>query len=116
MALTHLDPEGRPCMVDVSAKLPTRRRAVAVGCLHLGPDCARALAEGGGPKGDPWSLLRLGAIQGVKRTSDLIPLAHPLAVDHVGVVHHWDPETARAWMENAPWISGFRGLTARQLT
>ena len=51
--LTHLDPEGRPKMVDVSAKAVTRRVAVAAGYLELDAPAAEALAQGGGPKGDP---------------------------------------------------------------
>ena len=92
--LTHLDPEGRPTMVDVSAKAITRRVAVAAGYLELDAPAAEALARGGGPKGDPWSVARLGAVGGVKRTSDLIPLAHPLAIEAVDVAHHWDPAPA----------------------
>ena len=75
--LTHLDAEGRPTMVDVSEKAVTRRRAVAVGCLELNEALAEALTHGGGPKGDPWSVARLGAVGGVKRTSDLIPSPIP---------------------------------------
>ncbi len=69
--LTHLDPEGRPRMVDVSDKARTLRRAVAAGYLELGPACAHALASGSWPKGDPWTVTRLGAINGVKRTAEL---------------------------------------------
>jgi len=96
--LTHLDPEGRPRMVDVSEKAPTRRRAVAAGCLVLGEAEARALEAGTLPKGDPWNLARIGAVNGVKRTSDLIPLAHPLLVDGISVDHWWDSNNSRAWL------------------
>jgi cyclic pyranopterin phosphate synthase len=96
--LTHLDPEGRPVMVDVSAKAVTRRLAVAAGYLELDARAAKALMQGGGPKGDPWSVARIGAVGGVKRASDLIPMAHPLAIEAVDVLHHWDPETRRAWL------------------
>jgi cyclic pyranopterin phosphate synthase len=96
--LTHLDPEGRPTMVDVSAKAPTRRVAIAAGCLELDASAAEALSLGGGPKGDPWSVARIGAVGGVKRAADLIPLAHPLAIEAVDVVHHWDPDGRRAWL------------------
>jgi len=98
MSLTHLDPEGRPRMVDVSAKAVTRRRAVAAGYLALGPECAAALETGGGPKGDPWTTARLGAITGAKSTGHLIPLAHPLVLDAVQVDQHWDPAARRAWL------------------
>ncbi len=97
--LTHLDSEGRPRMVDVSAKTPTRRRAVAAGCLILGEVEAQALESGTLPKGDPWNLARIGAVNGVKRTADIIPLAHPLSVDAVNVEHHWDSSTRTAWLK-----------------
>lgn len=116
MTLTHLDPEGRPCMVDVSAKAITRRRAVAAGYLALCPECATALEEGGGPKGDPWTTARLGAIGGAKRTGELIPLAHPLVLDAVQVAHHWDPATRRAWMRVEVAVEGRTGVEMEALT
>ena len=85
MVLSHLDADGLPRMVDVSGKVPTRRRAVAAGCLELGSACAEALERGGGPKGDPWAVVRLAAVNGVKRTADLVPLAHPLAVEGIAL-------------------------------
>ncbi len=115
MTLTHLDAEGRPTMVDVSAKAITRRRAVAAGCLELCPACAEALETGGGPKGDPWSVARIAAIGGVKRTSDLIPLAHPLVVDGVNVAHHWDPITRRAWLRVEVSMEGRTGVEMEAL-
>lgn len=110
MTLTHLDPEGRPRMVDVSEKGITRRRAVAAGCLLLGPACAQALEQGGGPKGDPWSVVRVAAVGGVKRTSDLIPLAHPLVVDGVNVDHRWDAATRKAWLKVEVSMEGRTGV------
>src|ERR1035437_41204 len=113
--LTHLDPEGRPKMVDVSAKAVTRRLAVAAGYLELDAPAADALARGGGPKGDPWSVTRLGAVGGVKRTSDLIPLAHPLVIEAVDVLHHWDPVTRRAWLRVAVSCEGRTGIEMEAL-
>lgn len=110
MTLTHLDPEGRPRMVDVSEKAVTRRRAVAVGCLMLSAECAQALEQGGGPKGDPWSVVRIAAVGGVKRTSDLIPLAHPLVVDAVNVDHRWDAGSRKAWLRVEVSMEGRTGV------
>ncbi len=115
MSLTHLDPEGRPRMVDVSAKAVTRRRAVAAGYLALSPECAAALEGGGGPKGDPWTPARLGAIGGVKRTWELIPLAHPLVLDAVQVDHHWDPGARRAWLRVEVSVEGRTGVEMEAL-
>ena len=115
MTLTHLDPEGRPRMVDVSAKAVTRRRAVAAGYLALCPECAEALEGGGGPKGDPWTTARIGAIGGAKRTGDLIPLAHPLALDAVTVDHHWDAGLRRAWLRVEVSVEGRTGVEMEAL-
>jgi len=113
--LTHLDSEGRPKMVDVSAKAVTRRVAVAAGYLELDEPAAEALARGGGPKGDPWSLARIGAVGGVKRTSDLIPLAHPLVIEAVDVTHHWDPGQRRAWLRVQVSCEGRTGIEMEAL-
>ncbi len=116
MTLTHLDPEGRPRMVDVSEKVPTRRRAVAAGCMLLGPACAAALEQGGGPKGDAWSVVRIAAVGGVKRTSDLIPLAHPLTVDAVNVEHRWDFAAGKAWLRVEVSMEGRTGIEMEAMT
>lgn len=97
-------------MVDVSGKAPTRRRAVAAGCLQLGEACARALEAGSLAKGDPWSVARIGAVNGVKRCADLIPLAHPLAIESVHVEHHWDPEGRKAWLRVEVSCEGRTGV------
>ncbi len=114
-ALTHLDTEGRPVMVDVSAKAVTRRQAVAAGYLELDEPAAQALSRGGGPKGDPWSVARIGAVGGVKRAADLIPLAHPLAIEEVDVLQHWDPVSRRAWLRVAVSCEGRTGIEMEAL-
>jgi cyclic pyranopterin phosphate synthase len=103
-------------MVDVSAKPITRRVAVAAGCLELDAAAAEALARGGGPKGDPWTVARLGAVGGVKRAADLIPLAHPLAVDAIEVDHRWDPAARRAWLRVEVGCEGRTGTEMEALT
>ncbi len=81
----HLDERGRARMVDVGSKEPTRRRAVAEGTVHLGPDLCRRLADGDLPKGDALAVARIAGIQAAKRTSEWIPLCHPLPLDMVRV-------------------------------
>jgi cyclic pyranopterin phosphate synthase len=103
-------------MVDVCPKPVSRRRAVAAVFLTLLPECARALEEGGGPKGDPWSVARIGAIGGAKRAGDLIPLAHPLVLDAVTVDHHWDPRLRRAWIRVEVAMEGRTGVEMEALT
>jgi cyclic pyranopterin phosphate synthase len=83
--LTHLDEEGRARMVDVGAKKVTRRRAVATGLVRMKPATAAAIAGGTLHKGDALAVARVAGIQAAKRAADLIPLAHPLPLEHVAV-------------------------------
>lgn len=79
----HLDARGNARMVDVGGKEPRPRRAVARAVVQLGDDAIRALADGGLAKGDALAVARIAAIQAAKRTADIIPLCHPLPLDHV---------------------------------
>jgi molybdenum cofactor biosynthesis protein MoaC/molybdopterin converting factor subunit 1 len=83
--LTHLDPAGRARMVDVGSKPETGRRARAEARLRMSPETARAVERGEAPKGDVLGTARLAGIQAAKRTWELIPFAHPLALDFVDV-------------------------------
>jgi cyclic pyranopterin phosphate synthase len=82
---THLDPLGRARMVDVSAKDPSHRRAVARCRVHMEGDTASKIASGAITKGDVLAVARVAGIQAAKRTPDLIPLCHPLLVGSVFV-------------------------------
>jgi cyclic pyranopterin monophosphate synthase len=82
--LTHFDSAGRPVMVDVSGKTETVRVAVAEGRVRMRPDTLAA-ALAGGPKGDPRRTAEIAGIMAAKRTSDLIPMCHPLAISSVSV-------------------------------
>lgn len=81
--LTHLSTEGEMHMVDVSGKPPVARRAVARGRLTAQPATIAAMLDGDVPKGDVAAAARLAGIMGAKRTSELIPLCHPLPIDAV---------------------------------
>jgi cyclic pyranopterin phosphate synthase len=83
--LTHLDDQGAARMVDVGAKEVTARRAVARAVVRMAPATAAAVAAGDAPKGDVLGTARIAGIQAAKRTGDLIPLCHPLPLDHVDV-------------------------------
>jgi cyclic pyranopterin phosphate synthase len=83
--LTHLDGEGNARMVDVGDKPVTGRRAVARAVVRMAPETAAAVAAGDAPKGDVLGTARIAGIQAAKRTGELIPLCHPLALDHVDV-------------------------------
>ncbi len=81
--LSHFDEAGQATMVDVSAKRPTRRTATASAFVELSATVLAALPAN--PKGDPLEVARIAGIQAAKRTSELIPMCHPLALTHVDV-------------------------------
>ena len=83
--LTHLDSAGQARMVDVSGKDITARTATATGRVNLSPEAVTALRDGTVPKGDALAVARIAAIQGAKRTPDLIPLCHPIGLHGVTV-------------------------------
>jgi cyclic pyranopterin phosphate synthase len=88
--LTHFDHQGQAHMVDVSAKAATVRVAVAQGRIVMLPATLALIAEGRAGKGDVLGVARIAAIQGAKRTADLIPLCHPLALSKVVVEFELD--------------------------
>ena len=83
--LTHLDAAGSAHMVDVGGKADTRREAVATGRIDMATDAARAIRDGTALKGDVLAVARIAGIMAAKRTSDLIPLCHPLPLTRVAV-------------------------------
>lgn len=83
--LPHLDSEGGAQMVDVSAKQESARTATAVGRVVMGAEAVAALQDQTLPKGDALAVARVAAIQGAKKTSDIIPLCHPLALSGIEV-------------------------------
>ena len=83
--LTHFDATGQAHMVDVAAKSDTHRIAVAAGTIRMQPATMALIVSGSAKKGDVLGIARIAAIMGAKRTSDLIPLCHPLAITRVAV-------------------------------
>jgi len=84
-ALSHVDARGRITMVDVGDKPATTREASAVGEIRMSAAAVRAIRAGAIKKGDPLQAARLAGIMAAKRTAELIPLCHPLALSHVDV-------------------------------
>ena len=84
-SLTHVDASGAAKMVDVSEKPVTERTAVAKGVVRIGPKAARAVRANAVAKGNVLEVAKLAGIMGAKRTYELIPLCHPLPLDHVSV-------------------------------
>jgi cyclic pyranopterin monophosphate synthase len=84
-ALTHFDEKGSAHMVDVGAKPSTHRVAVASGRIEMQPATFRMVAAGRAKKGDVLGVARIAAVQAAKRTAELIPLAHPIALSRVAI-------------------------------
>lgn len=83
--LSHIDSKGRAKMVDVSAKPPLSREAVAEGAIYLQPATLRAIAQGKVPKGEVLAVARIAGVMAAKQCGQLIPLCHPLPVESVEV-------------------------------
>jgi cyclic pyranopterin phosphate synthase len=90
--MTHLDASGDARMVDVGGKEETERRGIAEATLRMSPDTARSIERGDSPKGEVLGTARIAGIQAAKRTGELIPLAHPIALTFVDVDASLDPE------------------------
>lgn len=92
--LTHFDAAGQAHMVDVGAKDETHRVAVAAGRIRMHPDTFAVVLAGNAKKGDVLGVARIAAIQGAKRTSELIPLCHPVPLTSVVVEFHPDASSS----------------------
>jgi cyclic pyranopterin phosphate synthase len=84
-ALTHFDAQGHAHMVDVGAKAATHRIAIASGRIEMQPATLALIESGNNKKGDVLGVARIAGIQGAKKTSELIPLCHPLALTHIAM-------------------------------
>ena len=115
MSLTHFDAGGQAHMVDVSAKPETAREAVAEGLVIMSPETL-ALAQGGAAKGDVLGVARLAGIMGAKRTSDLIPLCHPLPITKVAVDLVADPALPGIRVTATVRTAGKTGVEMEALT
>ncbi len=85
MEFTHLDENNRPKMVDVTAKEPTLREAVASGRVLMRPDTVRAIESGGVSKGNVYATAKIAGIMAAKKTSDIIPMCHPLELTGIDI-------------------------------
>ena len=115
-SLTHLDAEGAARMVDVGDKPVTDREAVARGFLTVQPETMRLIQEGLMKKGDVLGVARLAGIMGAKRTSDLIPLCHPLPLNRVNVDLDLDATQNRINITAAASTSAKTGVEMEALT
>ena len=113
---THLDAEGRARMVDVGAKPATERRAVARAVVRMAPETARAVVRGDLPKGDVVATARIAGIQAAKRTADLIPLCHPLALSWVDVAVAVDEDAGTVTLRGEARTTGPTGVEMEAMT
>jgi len=110
--LTHFDKQGQAHMVDVGGKAETHRIAVSSGLIRMQPETLRLIAEGGHKKGDVLGIARIAGIMAAKKTSDLVPLCHPLPLTHVSIEFDIDSEHS---LINATCRAETRGQTGVEM-
>lgn len=113
---THFDTSGQAHMVDVGEKTETRRVARATGSIRMLPATLKLILQGDAKKGDVLGIARIAAIQGAKRTSDLIPLCHPIGLTKVGVEFEIDQDKAMIHCTVTAETVGRTGVEMEALT
>ena len=116
MKLSHLDAEGRARMVDVADKQVSDRTAVAAGAVRMSREAYDLVAGEGVPKGDVLAVAEVAGAMGAKRTGELIPLCHPLGLDHVQVEARLDPELPGVQVTATARVIGRTGVEMEALT
>ena len=112
--LTHLDSHGAARMVDVGRKSQTARTATATGRIRMSAEALTAVREGSGPKGDVLAAARIAGIMAAKKTGELIPLCHPLALDAVSVDFAFEGDAVRATARAS--LTGKTGVEMEAMT
>jgi len=114
--LTHLDAEGTARMVDVGDKPATDRRAVARAVVRMTPETAAKVAAGDAPKGDVLGTARIAGVLAAKRTGELIPLCHPLGLDHVDVSAEVDAAAGTVTLTAEARVTARTGVEMEAMT
>jgi cyclic pyranopterin phosphate synthase len=114
--LTHFNQAGEAHMVDVGGKKVTDRVAVAAGTIQMLPETFKLIEQGGHKKGDVLGIARVAGIMAAKKTADLVPLCHPLALTKVSVEFELDAETPAVHCEVTVGTSGQTGVEMEALT
>ena len=114
--LTHIDDQGNAVMVDVGDKAETARTATAEGRVRMQAETLRRIAEGSVKKGDVLTVAQLAGIMGAKRTPDLIPLCHPLALTSVKVLLEPEPDNPAIRITATCKLEGRTGVEMEALT
>lgn len=113
--LTHTDKEGRAKMVDITDKQETCREALAAGSVSMKPATMKLIRQGNMPKGDVLSTARIAGIMAAKRTSELIPMCHPLNVTSVSIDFKLDGKAGRIDIEARVRLAGRTGVEMEAL-
>jgi cyclic pyranopterin phosphate synthase len=114
--LTHIDEHGTARMVDVGAKPETARRAVARALVRMSPATAAKVLAGDAPKGDVLGTARIAGIQAAKRTGELIPLCHPIGLDHVDVDARVDAAAGTVTLTAEAGVTARTGVEMEAMT
>ena len=114
--LTHTDESGRVRMVDVTEKAPSIRTARAGAVVRMKPETLAMIMEGRAAKGNVWETAKIAGIMAAKKTSELIPLCHPLAITHAGVEFFPEPSTGLVRIETTATVTGPTGVEMEALT
>jgi cyclic pyranopterin phosphate synthase len=114
--LTHLDEHGDARMVDVGGKPVAARRAVARAVVRMTPETARIVAAGDAPKGDVLGVARIAGIMAAKKTGELIPLCHPMGLDHVDVDGVVDVEAGTVTITASASVTARTGVEMEAMT
>jgi len=114
--LTHFDSQGQAHMVDVSDKAATRRSATAQGRIRMLPETLHLIEQGTAKKGDVLGIARIAGIQAAKKTSDLIPLCHPIALTRVAMSFEVEPVTHSVLCHATAECTGPTGVEMEALT
>lgn len=114
--LTHLDRQGRACMVDVSGKQTTEREAIARGAVYAKAETLSMIRDKKMPKGDVFCVARIAGIMAAKKTSELIPLCHPLNISSVSIDMGIDEQKGKIEIMAKVKVSGQTGVEMEALT
>jgi len=114
--LTHFDEQGNAIMVDVSGKLASKREAVAAGLVRMKPETLKRILDNEIEKGDTLNVARLAGIMAAKKTPDLIPLCHPLALSSVRLDFHSDTTAGELEIRATVGVTGATGVEMEALT
>ena len=114
--LSHLDKEGKAKMVDITAKPLTNREAVARGSVYMKPGTIKLIVDKKIPKGDVFSVARIAGIMAAKKTSELIPMCHPLDITAIDIQFNLNPKKRKIDIESRVSIVGRTGVEMEALT